>query len=139
VSLATGYGPISDRPQPSDENRGAFWIDPSTQTLTVQIDDTWHEVATTPEPAFSVVYNSGTDELVVTSLAGFDFTPVVTINFTGNGTGQITRPPFFTLDSPSQITVQQASIVLNGGVLTALDFFVGLSIAASWTGSVPLI
>jgi hypothetical protein len=141
MTLATGYGDLADRPEPSDENRGSMWIDPSTQTLTVQMDGAWHEITTTPEPPpaeFSVVYNVGTDELVVTALAGFDFTPVVTINYTGNGNGQITDPPWFYKQDQFTIVVPNAAFALNGGVLTQLDFFVGPVVAATWTGAVNM-
>lgn len=88
-------------------------------------------------PQFVEAYDCVNDTLTITA-TDFDFTPVVTVNYTGNGNGQVTRPPHFTLDSPTQITFQQASFFLNGGVLTQLDFFVGPTVAASWTGSVLL-
>lgn len=89
------------------------------------------------DPQFVEAYDCVNDTLTITA-TNFDFTPVVTINYTGNGNGQIQRPPHFTLDSATQITIQQASFFLNGGVLTQLDFFVGPSVAASWTGNVLL-
>lgn len=87
---------------------------------------------------FDVTYDNGLDELTIVSLGGFDFTPVVTINYTGNGNGQITDPPHFSKIDPSTIVVTQAAFFLNGGVLTKLDFFVGPTVADCWEGSVLL-
>jgi len=138
-------GPASERPAASEYNRDKFWLSEDTLELFISDGTQWlgpiggAALAEEPTPsAFEVEYDSVSDTLSVTSLEGFDFTPVVTINYAGNGSGQITRPPHFVLDAPNHITVNQAAFFLNGGVLTNLDFFVGPSVAATWDGAVNL-
>lgn len=133
-------GLYANRPDAATAGSGAQYLATDTEILYVSDGANWYGALAPIDVAaeFDVVYASGPDELTITSLLGFDFTPVVTINYTGNGSGQITSPTFFSVDSPSQITVPNAAFVLNGGTLTQLDFFVGPFVAATWTGSVLL-